>query len=130
MKPKPVRRRAVDYDEAEKYIEAKLGYPLRDTLGLYSGSKGHYVAWCEKHGEEDDMLSQDQYARYRDAPDGEATAPEYRDYWHFLVDRCEVRNGGTVRISSDLLESSAPWQQEITRAFIEEFGECEFWTEW
>lgn len=56
---------------------------------------------------------------------------EYRDYWHFLVDNCDIQNDSKFWLTSDLLENCEPWQAEITQAFIDEFGdECEFWTNW
>lgn len=62
--------------------------------------------------------------------DGHNVNVEYRDYWHLLCDNCEISNGGTIFIESHLL-GAEPWQDEITQAIIDEFGdECEFWTEW
>ncbi len=56
---------------------------------------------------------------------------EYRDYWHFLCDQMEVHNGSEITIGSDLLGCGTDWQDEITRAFIAEFGDgAEYWVEW
>ena len=118
---------AIDYSEAARWVEGKLGYPLRDTLFR----RRHYSDWCMVRGEEPDSDSQEQYARYHADPDGAAAKPEYRDYWHFLVDRLNVANGCLITIGSGLLDDSLPWQQEITRAFISEFGDhVEYWCEW
>ena len=98
-KPKPKRREHVDFHEAEKWIEEKLGYPLRDTLGRHKGN-------CNV---------------------------EYRDYWHFLIDRFSdsIHDPCVISITSDLFEDCEPWQAEITAAFIAEFGEdAEYWVEW
>lgn len=132
-KPQPTIRAFIDYHKAASFIEAKLGYPLRDTLGLFGkNGKGHFVEWCERHGEKAEANNQNQFARYKDAPDGECAAPEYRDYWHFLCDNCcNLKNGGIITIGSYLLEFGQPWQNEITQTFINEFGDnCEYRVEW
>ena len=118
---------AIDYSEAARWVEGKLGYPLRDNLLSF----GHYNAWCLVHGEEPTPSNKEQYARYVTADDGQRVRPEYRDYWHFLVNRLDVDNGCVITITAELLEDCEPWQQEITRAFISEFGDgCEYWVEW
>lgn len=38
-KPKPQKIERLDYHDCSKYIEHKLGYDLRDTLGKFSGKK-------------------------------------------------------------------------------------------
>ena len=127
VKPVEIAKYAIDFGDARRWIEQLLGYQLRDTLN----SHPHYHEWCRKHDEKPDNNSHEQYARYKAATDGEAECPEYRDYWHFLVDRCDVHNGGTVTIDTDLLEGCEPWQADITQAFIDEFGdECEYWVKW
>lgn len=127
IKPKKTRRSAVDYFQAAAFIEDKLGYKLRDTLD----SKTHFIKWCKAHKIKPDGSSQEQWKQYEEAPDGNKLRPEYRDYWHFLGDRCDIHNGGAMWIYRELLEDSKPWQAEITQAFIDEFGDgCMFWTEW
>lgn len=117
MKPKPEPRYAIDYNKAAEWIESLLGYPLDDTLR----SEEHYGDWCSRHGEACDESSQEQYARYRAADDGEAQCPEFRSFWHFLIDCGQT--GEELRITSDLLERAEPWQAEIVQAFVREFGE-------
>ena len=127
-KPTLKTRSAVNYHEAEKWIEGKLGYPLRDVRR----SRDHYASWCENHGIVCRPNSKKQFAQYQNAPDGEKLRPEYLDFWHFICDEFNPMNGGTIIISSDLLDGRAqPWQEEIVRAFIAKFGDgCEYWTEW
>lgn len=55
---------------------------------------------------------------------------EYRDYWHFVIDRHDyITNGSEFEITSDMLDGE-DWQNEITQAFIDEFGETSYWVEW
>ena len=92
QKPNPM----FNYNECSKYIENKLGYPLRDTLGTFKGN-----------------------------------SVEYRDYWHYLIDcHNHITNGCCFQITSDMLEDGKDWQNEITQAFIDEFGETSYWVEW
>lgn len=127
QKPIPKTLSVIDYNKAASFIEQKLGYPLRDTLHSHE----HFGKWCKSIGIVPDGSSQDQYRQYRQSPDGEAACPAYRDFWHFLCDHCDPKNGGTICISSDLLHVADPWQGEIVIAFIEEFGDdCEYLTEW
>lgn len=96
-KPKPHTRKTIYYySECAAYIENKLGYRLRDTLGNLRGN--------------------------RDV--------EYRDYWHFVIDRHDyITNGSEFEITTDMLDGE-DWQNEITQAFIDEFGETSYWVEW
>lgn len=126
-KPTETAKTAIDWMAARQWIEQDLGYDLCDTLK----SSEHYDEWCRKHSEDPATGSREQYARYVAAEDGNAQRPDYRDYWHFLTERCDIHNGGIVMIGLDLLESCEPWQADITQAFITEFGdECEYWVEW
>ncbi len=126
LKPTPITKSAVDWSEAEKWIGQQLDYDIRDTLDW----KSHYDNWCDRNGLPDGN-DQQQYSQYKSAEDGEQDCPEYRDYWHFLIEHRSVHNGGTVLVGSDLLEDCEPWQAEITQAFIDHFGDdCEFWTDW
>lgn len=125
-KPKLIAKFAIDWNDAQKWIEEQLGYDIRDTLK----SAEHYGLWCLRHSLEPDGSSQEQYAAYKAAPDGDGECPEYRDYWRFIIHREDVHNGGMIMVSSDLLEDCEPWQAEITQAFIDEFGETYYWTDW
>jgi len=127
QKPTPLTKSAIDWSEAKEWIDQQLGYDIRDALDV----KSYYGNWCDRNGLEPDGNDQQQYAQYKSAEDGERNRPEYRDYWHFLIDRRDIHDGGCVGVGSDLLEDCKPWQAEITQAFIDHFGdECEFWTDW
>lgn len=57
---------------------------------------------------------------------------EYRDFWHWVIDVCEVHNGCVLYLGADQLGlCKEPWQREILEAFIKEFGDDqEYWVEW
>jgi len=97
-KPKAQKIERLDYDECQKYISHKLGYNLRDTLGMFKGKKHN-------------------------------SKVEYRDFWHFLCDHCEIHNGSEFYMpTSD--EATEEWQKPILEAFNEEFGEGPYWVWW
>lgn len=97
-KPKPKIIKRLDYHECKDYIEEKLGYKLRDTLGKFS------------------------------TKDGYNSSIEYRDFWHFLVDKCNIHNGCQIWMPEP--ECGNEWQRPILEAFHEEFGEGPYWVSW
>lgn len=101
-KPTPVTRPAMlDFFECKKWVEKKLGYDIRDTLGKFDP-------------ENDDRR-------------GEI---EYRDWWHLLCTIQNPHNGSDIWIGSEML-GEQPWQDEITKCFIDEFGDDQtYWVEW
>jgi hypothetical protein len=54
---------------------------------------------------------------------------EYRDFWHLIIDRCDIHNGCEFWMPE---EDSAEedWQVPILKAFWEEFGEGPYWVSW
>jgi len=127
VKPQPKSRSVFDYQECSMWIEQQLGYQLRDTLS----SQQHFDCWCRLVGEEPRRLDNELYARYVAHPQGKAAQPEYRDYWHFLVDHKQVNNPCEITIGDELLQDGTAWQNDITRAFIAEFGNnVRYWVEW
>ena len=102
-KPQPKHREPVlNFSECQKYIEYKLGYDIRDVLGKFEMKSGR-------------MTSKE---------------VEYWDWWHFLTDRVDIHNPCTITIDHYLLEDGNEWQNKITQAFLDEFGETEYWVEW
>lgn len=100
-KPTPKQREPLlDFFECQKFIEDKLGYDIRDVLGRHKN----------------DMTSREEV--------------EYWDYWHFLIDNISIHNGCVISIPYGLLECGTDWQNKITQAFLDEFGEAEYWVEW
>lgn len=57
---------------------------------------------------------------------------EYRDFWHFLCDRCNLHNGSYFNMKHiDEDKNLKPWQLEIINAFYLEFGEdATYWVDW
>lgn len=119
-----------DYDELVTYVEHKLGHPLRDTLGSFK----HFDEWCDFMGygwvdPEGKVRGSSKvwFAEYQAHPEGEAKRPEYRDFWHWLIDQYGVRNGSLVRfeLREDLesLPENKAWVKEILECMIAEFGE-------
>jgi hypothetical protein len=93
-----------NYRDCVKYISEKLGYDIDDILG-----------------------------KFRTDDKGEYTDPgndrEFRSYWHFLTDLNEIHNGCFIYLPDE--DQGEPWQQEITKAFNEEFGDEEqYWVCW
>jgi len=54
----------------------------------------------------------------------------YLDWWHFLCNHRDIGNPCDITISNDLLDYGKPWQNEITQAFIDEFGEDAVYHVW
>jgi hypothetical protein len=120
-KPQTTTLEVMDYNKAAKWISYKLGYDIRDVFGCIK----HYTIWCKTHGEIEDKGSQEQFKRYKNAPDGDAECPAYRDYWHFILYKLGTINSGSIiKLGSWLSEDdSEPWQDEITQKFVDEFGD-------
>ncbi len=105
-KPKFKTLQYLDYHECRDYIEHKLGYSLRDTLGKF----------------EPGLSAEEREKR------------EYRDFWHWIVDGIDVWNGCLIVLPTsvqELVSAEYKWVEEILDAFTEEFGaNAEYWVEW
>lgn len=107
-KPTAKKIERLDYPECADYIEKKLGYNLRDTLGKFSTENTKSGAY-EKI--------------------------EYRDFWHFIVDVCNVHNGCEFYMPDPkdewyFKDNKREWIKPILEAFWEEFGAGPYWVEW
>jgi len=94
-----------DYDECADWVAHKLGInDLRDCLGR----------WEKKWPKGDE--------------------PEYRDFWHFVLDYNEsVHKGSYINIDGYMLlvDKAVDWQKEIVQTFIDEFGDNQrYWVKW
>lgn len=106
QKPQPKTIERLDYLECVAYIEEKLGYELRDTLGKFK------------------LNNFDKSIQSFDK------SIEYRDFWHFIIDNCEIHNGCEIYMPL-VCEDNQPWQNEILKAFHDEFGEeAQYWIWW
>ena len=94
--------KAIDYNDAAKYIEEKYNFRVRDYFDRFSGKVPY----------PNDL--------------------EYADFWLFLIDHQQINNPCTIYIDSYLLEvAEKDWQQKIINIFIEEFGEdTEYYVYW
>lgn len=61
--------------------------------------------------------------RYLGNPDA-----KYKDFWNCVCEHNEMHNGCYVWIYAD--DFYPDWAQPIVKAFVEEFGEEEYWVEW
>jgi hypothetical protein len=99
---KTISRTSYDWSESVKWIEQKLGRKLRDYGAKFEG-------------------------------ENKSIDNVYRDYWHYICDIQEISNPCYIYVSSEWIEfgDAEDWQNEITQAFIDEFGdEEEFRVEW
>lgn len=99
-----------NWNDCVKYIEEKHNCNIRDFAGIHgsNNSTGEY----------------------------NSLAP-YQDYWHFVVERTDLRRDEFFYMENEWLEDVGidEWQATITGWFLEEFGEGEyreiqFWAEW
>lgn len=54
---------------------------------------------------------------------------EYRDFWHFLIDHCDIHNGCQIWMPTPE-KCNKDWQNVILQAFLDEFGEGPYWVSW
>lgn len=101
----------IDYHNAIRYIEKKYNINTRDYLN--SGS--HFGKWADSKGygpKDKDAEGKDRsnskiwYAEYQADPAGGPARPAYQDFWHWVVDRYEISNGGifTMYVADDIKE--------------------------
>ncbi len=106
-KPKLQTKEYLDYRQCADYVAYKLGVlDIRDYAGKFRSKNANKDAW-------------------KDIP--------YQDFWHFLIDKCDVTNGGFISITTEIGhgEEIEDWQALILKTFIEEFGEeVEYMTYW
>lgn len=63
---------------------------------------------------------------YKNEEDG-----EYRDFWHFLVDRCQIHRGCYITVSEETGDGAEEWQKELLSLFLTEFGSSIYiWVDW
>lgn len=127
-KPKPQTRVLLDYLECTKYIEEKYGFETRDVLD----SRSHWTKWCALKGYDLNSpiakLAPSQgganwFKEYMEAPDGEASRPEYRDFWHVLCDFELIQNDSVFTMSREQFEDEPQWVQDVAKLYFDEFGE-------
>lgn len=118
----------LDYSECTDFIEKKYKIDVRD----YARSHVQFGEWCKTKGITPDGNSQSQWSKYQAAiTSGEIVERPYQDFWHWITDVCQVSNGGTIHLSTELGDGAEPWQKEILALYVKEFGdEQEYETSW
>ena len=56
----------------------------------------------------------------------------YRDFWHFIIDRCDIRRGCFFSLPEDM-DATEDWQKEILTMILTEFPELateRIWVDW
>lgn len=107
QKPKQHTKTYWDYHEVEHYLEQLHGKDFRDYYGKYKSGKSGYNK-----------------------------SIEYCDWWHWICDLNEVRNGSFITLPdiSYLEDPEVPsWKKEIMQYFIDFLGddyEERLWVEW
>jgi len=134
-KPQPKTREPVlDFNECTEYIEKKHHIQTRD----YANSSAQFGEWCDAKGYgktdpegNDRGSSQIWFAQFQaDIVAGLVVDKPYQDFWHWLIDVVDIRNGGTIELSEELGEGAEPWQKRILGLYLSEFGKGPYVTEW
>ncbi len=59
-----------------------------------------------------------------------------RDFWRFLLDRCDIHRGCYIYISDETGDGAEQWQKDIINIFLKEFGKwrngtaVRCWVDW
>lgn len=61
---------------------------------------------------------------------GGNTANEYQDFWHWIIDVCDVHRGATMELYEGIEDGAKPWQKEILALYLKEFGRGPYLTDW
>ena len=86
-----------NYNECRNYLEKKYGYDERDYANKYVYDSNGMAT-----------------KRNHDVP--------YQDFWHWVVDRFDVTNGGMITFSK-YTTPEEDWQKEIYQRYMDEFAE-------
>ena len=140
---KPVRKTKeyFNYQECSSYLQKKYGYNERDYLGKYK-----YIDKCKKETDKKfgkngwwnatpSSMNDKQKEAYNYYQELLKNEPEYCDFWHWVVDNYEVRNGCEITFCKEALdEIEEDWVETIYGYYITEFAdendEVNFWVEW
>ena len=140
-KPKPRTQTYLDYNECCDYIEQKYGYDTRDFAGKYKYIEEKYKELDRVYGKGWRDMPMNQLHQLNpnieaDLQKIDEAEPPYLDFWHWVVDRCNVSNGGIIYFSRTDSEwpEDEKWIETIYNHFLDEFadenGELAMRTEW
>ncbi len=130
-KPKPIPQQPqpprLSYREAADWVGNILGRNIDD----YEGSHPHFYTWADDQGYgeidpegETRGSSQIWFAEYKAHPEGEAVCPPYRNFWHWVIQKCAGgRTNFRLCVSDEEMVDEEEWVQEILKIFRAEFAE-------
>jgi hypothetical protein len=146
-----------DFHDVMEYLEKLHKKNFRDYAGKYSKeadieNKQALDAWLLANGYADKAHVLDKQnngvdwpvrskemklrieinTKYRESNPKERP---YQDFWHFLVDRCDIKNGCWIHLPEDWEDDSSieDWQKEILKYFQDFLGDDFYkrmWVEW
>lgn len=137
-KPTKQSRKSFDWSACTDFIESKYKIDTRD----YARSHSQFGEWCKANNEklirgepgcsaEEMKACQAQYARFQaDIASGKLIKRPYQDFWHWLIDKTDIRRGGTMELNREMTEGSEAWQKEIFELYWKEFGKGPYLTDW
>jgi len=144
-KPRKQIKTAWDYHEIVNYVQQKHNVDLRDFAGKFHGIHS-FDAWCDSkgYGKIDPEgktrgSSQVWCAEHKvDIERGHWYEPPYQDFWHWLLDVCEIRNGCYFYLPISYFKVKKPlenqkWIVKILKMFEEfkdEDGKVFCWVSW
>lgn len=134
VKPVPENRPSLDFSDCTAFIEDKYGIDTRD----YARSHLQFGEWCDAkgYGEKDPdgndrSSSQVWFAEFKkDVEDGAVVERPYQDFWHWLLEVCDIHRGATMELYEGIEENAEPWQKEILGCYLSEFGRGPYLTDW
>lgn len=123
-----------DYHEVSRYLEQKYGYSERDFAGMFTYQRNLMKMVDEKFGDESwkhvapAVANEQQTAAiaYHQELKQSIPEPPYQDFWHFVLSRTEIHNGGMFTMSDiwfDGVSELEDWQKQILEYYLSEFGE-------
>lgn len=114
-KPRQKKSKKLDYQDMMDFLEEKYKFESRGFTGIPSqvpDRDRHFYKWCDKHnlGKKDSKgndrgSSQEFFKMYKSAEDGERVLPPYMDYWHYLCEINETKNGSYIYIPKEVDDS-------------------------
>lgn len=87
-------------------------------------TKRHHVDAYDYHECRDYLQARDGYEErdYAGKYQGHPEAP-YQDFWHFVLDKEEITNGGSFTMCEWWKKEAEPWEQDILLKYLDTFGE-------
>ena len=125
-KPKKHTKSRYDYHECVHFLERKYKYEERDYAGRGKfhikiqketdkkfGDKSWYAV-APKDATPNQLAAIQYHAELR------KNEPPYLDFWHFIIDHCNIMgNGCDFTMYVELMDSAEPWQKEILQHYSE-----------